>query len=89
MSNYVWGSHLSYSDYMQAKNFVGDVTSATRDAGKKVSMEISRQTREVIASNEALQREHMEMTEVSTDRTISALNEGFDRLSYSLDEIST
>lgn len=85
MSNFIWNSHLSYRDYLQAKSFISDVTSATRSAGKQVSMEISRQTRDVIASNEALQMEHVAMVEASTDRTVGALNEGFDRLSYSMD----
>jgi len=59
MSNYVWGTSLSHADYLQAKSFVSDVKSSTRDAARKVSMDISRQTRDVIASNESLQREQM------------------------------
>ncbi len=85
MSNYVWGSSLSHHDYLQAKSFVSDVQSATRNAAKKVSMDISRQTRDIIASNESLQREHLELLNASTDRTVGALNDGFERLSYSMD----
>ena len=85
MSNYVWGSSLSHHDYLQAKSFVSDVTSATRNAAKKVSMDISRQTRDIIASNESLQREHLELLNASTDRTVGALNDGFERISYSMD----
>ena len=85
MSNYVWGSSLSHHDYLQAKSFVSDVQSATRNATKKVSMDISRQTRDVIASNESLQREHLELLNASTDRTVGALNDGFERISYSMD----
>ena len=85
MSNYVWGSSLSHHDYLQAKSFVSDVTSATRNVAKKVSMDISRQTRDIIASNESLQREHLELLNASTDRTVGALNDGFERLSYSMD----
>ena len=85
MSNYVWGSHLSHADYLQAKSFVSDMKSATREAGRKVSMDISRQTRDIIASNESLHREHIEMLNASTDRTVGALNDGFERLSYSMD----
>jgi hypothetical protein len=44
MSYYVWGSHLSYQDYTQAKSFVGDITGASREAGRRVSMAVSRQT---------------------------------------------
>lgn len=85
MSNYVWGSNLSYSDYLQAKSFVSDVKSATREAGRTVSMEILRQTRDIIASNESLHREHLELISASTDRTVGALNDGFERISYSMD----
>ena len=85
MSNYVWGSHLSHADYLQAKSFVSDMKSATREAGRKVSMDISCQTRDIIASNESLHREHIEMLNASTDRTVGALNDGFERLSYSMD----
>ena len=96
MSYYVYGSSLSWNDYLQAKSFVDDVSSASRDAGRRVSMEISRQTREVIASNEALARENIRMMEASTDRIASGLadidstlNAGFDRLSYDLQDISS
>jgi len=84
MSNYVWGSSLSYSDYLLAKSFVSDVKSATCDAGRKVLMDISRQTREIIASNESLRREHLELLNAETDRTVGALNDGFERISYSM-----
>ena len=92
MSNYVWDSHLSHADYLQAKSFVSDVKSATREAGRKVSMDISRQTRDVIASNESLHREHMELLSASTDRTVGALNDGFERILYNIagfDQISS
>lgn len=80
MSNYVWGSNMSHADYLQTKSFVSDVKSATRDAGRKVLMDISRQTRDVIASNESLHR-----ISASTDRAVGALNDGFERISYSMD----
>lgn len=96
MSYYVWGSGRSYLDYLQDKSFFDDISSASREAGRRVSMEISRQTREVIASNEALARENIRMMEVSTDRITSGLAEidstlnlGFERLSYDLQDISS
>jgi len=88
MSYFVHGSSMSYSDYLQAKSFSGDITGATRHAAKQISMEVSNQTKEVIASNEALAREHIQAQEISTDRIIGVLNGGFDRLSYKLEEIS-
>jgi tetratricopeptide (TPR) repeat protein len=96
MSYYVYGSSLSWNDYLQAKNFVDDISSSSREAGRRVSMEISHQTREIIASNEALSRENIRMMEVSTDRIEhglgqidSTLSAGFDRLSYDMQEISS
>lgn len=81
MSYYVWGSSLSWSDYLQAKSFVSDITSSVHS----VQMDISRQTREVIASNEALAREHI-MANEELQRELSA---GFERLSYDLQNISS
>jgi tetratricopeptide (TPR) repeat protein len=72
MSNYVWGTSLSYHDYLQAKSFVKDVTSATREAGRSISMEVSRQTREIIASNEALARDNL----AALDRIAGELTAG-------------
>jgi len=96
MSYYVYGSSLSWSDYLQAQSFVDDISSSSRETGRRVSMEISRQTREVIASNEALARENIRMMEASTNRITSGLadidstlNAGFDRLSYDLQDISS
>ncbi len=76
---------MSHSDYLQAKSFVSDVKSATLEAWQTVSMDISRQTRDIIASNESLHREHLELISASTDRTVGALNDGFERISYSMD----
>jgi len=81
----MWGTSLSYSDYLQAKSFVGDVTSASREAGRQVSMEVSRQTREVIASNECLAREQIAVQE----KSVQAMQDGFEMLSYGLSDISS
>jgi len=100
MSYYVYGSGISYQQYLQAKSFVADISSASRKAGREVSMQISRQTREVIASNEALARENMRVSErqhrerldaidAESDRITGALSEGFDRISYQLQDISS
>ncbi len=92
MSNYVWGSNLSYADYLKAKSFVSDEKSAPQEAGIKVSMDISHQTLNVIASIESLCREHMELLSASTDRTVGTLNDGFERILYNIagfDQISS
>jgi formylglycine-generating enzyme required for sulfatase activity/tetratricopeptide (TPR) repeat protein len=84
MSAYVYGSSITYRDYLQAKRFIDDLATASR----AVSMAVSRQTRELIASKEALARENIRMMEASTDRVIGALDPGFEQLSYGLEDIS-
>ena len=85
MSNYVWGSRLSYQDYIKAKQFVGDITGASPEAGRRVYTEISRQTLEIVASQEALAREQINVAEQSARST----REGFEVLSYRVTEISS
>lgn len=100
MSSYVFGGKLSYEDYLTARSFSKDTISATREAGRRVSMDISQQTREIIASDQALAREGISAIEASTERisgTVSegfsdlsdAMDEGFSRLSYDLQDISS
>jgi len=79
---------MTCPDYLQAKSFAGDATSASREAARSVSMEISRQTREVIAINEVLARDNVRVMEASSNQITGALNEGFDRLSYVMEDIS-
>ncbi len=82
---YVSGSSLSYLDYLQAKSFVDDIGSASRKAGRRVCMEVSKQTREIVASQEALAREQIAIQKESTH----PMQEGFEMLSYDLTEISS
>lgn len=52
MSNYVFGTSLSYIDYLQARSFETSFKS-----------ELSRQTRSIIASNAELRKHHIEIIE--------------------------
>jgi tetratricopeptide (TPR) repeat protein len=88
MSYYAWGGKLSYQDYLTAHSFASDISSAAHDAGQRISMKISQQTREVIASNEALARDNIRAVEASGERIVEALADGFSTLSYDLQEIS-
>ena len=88
MSYYVFGSKISYSDYLTGRSFVHDITSATDAIAGAVSIEISRQAREVIASNECLARNHIQVVEASTDRISQAMAEGFEQLSYGMKDIA-
>jgi formylglycine-generating enzyme required for sulfatase activity len=96
----MFGSKLNYVDYIVAHEFVDDITTATRDAGQRLSMDISRQTRDVIASNEALAADNIRATEIAAGQISDAMNEGFgelsstmqkgfSRLSYDMQEISS
>jgi tetratricopeptide (TPR) repeat protein len=73
----IFGSKLSYVDYLVAHEFVGDITSSNR----RISMDISCQTRDVIASNEALSRENIRATEIAAGQITDAVNSGFGELS--------
>jgi tetratricopeptide (TPR) repeat protein len=67
VSNYVFGSRLSYRDYLQVKSFEDSFRS-----------EISKHTRSIIASNEQLQQEH-----ISVSKSLgTAISEGFEQLSF-------
>lgn len=93
MSYYVHDSNLSYSDYLQTRLFSDDITGATSQAGQdpaqRILLAVSRQTREVVASNEALANEHIQALAASSARITGAHNEEFEQFSYSLDHIST
>jgi tetratricopeptide (TPR) repeat protein len=84
MSYYVYGGKLSYQDYLTARSFSKDIASATREAGNRVSMEVSRQTREIIASNDALAREGITAMAAANEQLSGVLSEGFSELSYEL-----
>lgn len=85
MASYVHGSSLSYQDYLQGGSFVGDITGASRDAGRRVAMEVSRSTRSLIASQELMAREGIAAQEKMT----GAIQAGFETLSYGLADISS
>lgn len=88
MSYYVYGSSFSYNDYLQAKSFVKDITSKTGETGRAISMEIASQTRNVIASNEALSRNNIIAMEAMADSLSEELYYGFDQISHGLRDIS-
>lgn len=67
---------MSYRDYLQAASFSADLVGATRDSGHRVAMEVSSQTRDVIASNEALAARGI----AATDAGFSRVEEGMGRL---------
>lgn len=73
MSNYVFGTSLSYRDYLQAESF--------EDSFKS---DISKHTRSIIASNEELQREHISVSEALS----TAVSSGFEQLSFDLQTLA-
>ncbi|MEI6206576.1 MAG: SUMF1/EgtB/PvdO family nonheme iron enzyme [Desulfuromonadales bacterium] len=75
------GTRLNYAEYTMAHNFVDGIKSSNREAGERVSMAISRQTRDVIASNEALNAENIRATEIAAGQISDAMSQGFGELS--------
>ncbi len=73
MSNYVFGTKLSYKDYLQAESFE-----------KGLKGEISSSAKSIIASYEELQREH-----ISVLRDLSSsVSSGFESISIELGDLS-
>lgn len=99
MSYFVYGSSLSYNDFLQGKSFVDDIKSSN----KKIAIEVSKQTRQLIASNETLAKMEINSREIAnervlkrqteivgemTERITNKLSEGFETLSFQMQEIS-
>ena len=84
MSNYVFGSGVSYQQYLQAKSFVSDITSGQKRASKAVSLAVSTQTRQILASQEALAREQIHASE----KISAELSQGFEALSWELEDVN-
>jgi tetratricopeptide (TPR) repeat protein len=84
MSNFVFGSNLSYSDYIQAQSFVDDIKSSNN----RIALEISKQTRQLIASKETLSQMDITTRENIANRISNQLSEGFETLSYQMQDIS-
>jgi formylglycine-generating enzyme required for sulfatase activity len=81
----MFGDKPSYVDYLTSREFVDDVASATRADNQRLALDISSQTRDVIASSQALAAENIRATESMGD----SLKEGMTRLSYDMQEISS
>jgi len=81
----MWDSTITYTDYWRAKQFVGEIKGASRAAGQRVALEVSRQTRDLIASQEELTRAHIDAQQVMAN----TINEGMEQLSYDLQDISS
>lgn len=74
MSNYVFGTTLSYSDYLQARSFE-----------RSLKSEISSSAKSIIASNQELQRENIA---VLRDLS-SSVSAGFESISIEISDLST
>ncbi|MEK6301831.1 MAG: hypothetical protein AABO41_14060 [Acidobacteriota bacterium] len=74
MSTYVFGTSLSYQDYLQARSFE-----------RSLRAEIRSSTKSIIASNEELQQQNYSvLTSLS-----SSVSSGFEQISLDLERIST
>jgi hypothetical protein len=84
MSQYYLSSGLSYKQYLQAKSFVSDITASQRSGSKAVGLAVHKQTRALIASQEALARENVRAIQASGAQVSTALESGFKQLSWDL-----
>ena len=83
MSFYYRGSGLTWKQYLQADSFFQDVTGEIKRSGEGIKTTISDQTRNIIASNDALAREFGE----GFDSVNSTLEWGFGRVVSELSEL--
>lgn len=101
-SNYVYGSKLSYLDYLQGQLYVEDIKKQNRS----LIMDMSRQTRQLIASNEALAGRDIQIRGLDAEmikdyldaaaerqidmqeQLIAGVESGFERLTYSISDLS-
>ena len=87
MSHYVFGTSLSYVDYLQAKSFEDNFRA-----------DIKAQTRALVASAEQLQHEKISVLSTATElqregnaiaqRTVAAIESGFETLSFQMLELT-
>ena len=87
MSTYYYGSGLTYLQYLQAKSFVSDVKGAQQKAAKAVNLSVAKQTRELIASQEALARENIRVMETGFGKVAQVTQEGFEQLSWEIQDV--
>lgn len=89
MGGYVYGSGINYLDYIQAKSLLDNVTYTIKkgreESNKQLSIDIHKNTKEIIASNEALARDNIYAIEESTKQIVEKLDSGFSELSYKFD----
>lgn len=57
MASFVYGSGITYGQYLQADSFVRDITGQIKKSGETTQHKISSQTIEIVASNERLSQE--------------------------------
>jgi formylglycine-generating enzyme required for sulfatase activity/tetratricopeptide (TPR) repeat protein len=88
MSTYYSGSGLTYLQYLQTKSFVSDVKGAQQKAAKAINLTVAKQTRELIASQEALARDNIRSMEAGFGRVAEATEEGFEHLSWEIRDVS-
>lgn len=79
MSNYIYNPNKSYTEYLQQNQFVSDVK-------KTINMEISSQTKQLIASNKALEDIGVQIVS-GYQSSIAATQQGFETISYQMQEL--
>ena len=84
LSAYPKGVRPQYRDYLQAKSFVEDVTESV----EKVQYSISESSREMIGTMEQIHERGYELVASAISGVGDQLSEGFETVSWKLDDIS-
>ncbi len=79
MSNYIYNPNKSYTDYLRQKQFVSDIN-------KTITMEISNQTRQLIASNRAMEEIGVQIVS-GYQNQVDVTRQGFETISYQMKDL--
>lgn len=86
MSYFMYGGKLTYPDYLLAQGFVDEIKSESQGASARVSLAVSDQTRQIVASDEALARENIREMHEGVDRLSGHIQEGLGRVAEKVEE---
>lgn len=67
MAGYVFNSNISWLDFLQAEQYAREAKEIAQEMGNVVSIDISKQTREIIASQETLAREQIHIQQLNLE----------------------
>lgn len=83
----IWhpGSGMTYEQYLQANSFVKDITGQVKVSGSNIEAQVSKQTKDIIASNEQLANVFGE----SFNSLSEKMEWGLSQIDYALQDVSS